>query len=375
MEAGLNARHDSIRFSFFLRAFLMIRLPKGLIFEGFSVAASAIMIGWLTSVTSPTTGVLNLFATGAGAGFCSTFISSRSRRKDLSTSCSEKHDSSRGGLPAEGAVLSPMLPPTRDISSRENSSPPAQDQAVDTVIEWLASRKIHAASPVASDLGTDSVFNRQALFMGAGLDDSVQPPLLLPLLKSIKWSVANKKSIRYVIGDPTQRRIAAVTNLCTGLLNQSLLSSYRYDRKNKVISAEIQDRKDIRFFFGGGWFERYICQSLVRLLRQKRVAFEYATNLMVRFPNGDRFELDIFFLIDGLPLLIECKTGGAFQAHLQKFRDHLERLSVPAERGLFIILDLDPARAVELSGFWGYRVVNQNQFPAAVEAIVGSFSG
>jgi hypothetical protein len=269
MDEGSNARHDSIRFSFFLRAFLMIRLPKGPIFEGFSVAASAIMIGWLMSVTTPTTGVFNLFATGAGAGFCSTFISSRSRRKDTSTPWSEKHDSSRNGLPAEGAVLSPMPPQTRDISSQENSSPPAQDRAAATVIEWLASRKIHAESPVASDLGTDSIFNRQALFMGAGLDDSVQPPLLLPLLKCIKWSIANKKSIRYVIGDPTQRRIAAVTNLCTGLLNQSLLSSYRYDRRNKVIFAEIQDRKDVRSFFGGGWFERYVCLSLASLLRRQ----------------------------------------------------------------------------------------------------------
>ena len=315
------------------------------------------------------------FATGAGAGFCSTFVSSRSRRRDPSTPWSQKPDSSRIGLPAEGAALSSMPHQRRDISSKENSSHPAKDRAVATVIEWLASRKIHAESHDASVHGTDSIFNRQALFMGTGLDDSDQPPLLLPLLKSMKWSVANKKSVRYVIGDPTQRRIAAVTKLCTGLLSQSLLSSYRYDKKNKVIYAEIQDRKDVRFFFSGGWFERFVCLSVVKLLRRQAVAFEYAKNLKVRFPNGNRYELDLFFLLEGIPLLIECKMGGDYPAHLQKFGDHLDDLSVPAERGLFIILDLDPARADELSGFWDYRVVNQNQFPAAVEAIVGSFSG
>ncbi|MEA5451851.1 hypothetical protein VB780_24965 [Leptolyngbya sp. CCNP1308] len=152
--------------------------------------------------------------------------------------------------------------------------------------------------------------------------------------------------------------------------DDTLFSSYRYSKDDKTIHAVLQDRGDIRSFFNGGWFERYIHHKISELLQQSQLPYDCLANPVVKFSNGDSFELDLLFLISGEPLLIECKTGGDYNAHLKKFSDHRKRLSISPEKAFLVMLDLEDAKTERLSQFWKFQVVNQDRLIALIEKMI-----
>ena len=178
----------------------------------------------------------------------------------------------------------------------------------------------------------------------------------------MKWAISQNRGIQFHLKNANQSQITIQTQFCNHLLKDTLLSSYRYSRNDRTIHAAIQDRADIRSFFNGEWFERYIAYKICNLIQDLDLDYAYLMNPIIRFSNGDSFELDIFFLIADQPLLIECKTGGNVEAHLKKFADHRKRLSMSSSHAVLIILDLEDEQAEKLSHFWGVTMTNQRNF-------------
>ncbi|QQE64895.1 hypothetical protein GFS31_15780 [Leptolyngbya sp. BL0902] len=260
-----------------------------------------------------------------------------------------------------------------DSSSEDESviaSTNIRRQSDDLVIDWLLAREIKVENHRLLDQNVDEIFNRHAVFLGNHLKDENQQPLLSPLLKRIKWSISKNRGVQYHLKNSSQLQIKTSTQFCCNLRDDTLLSSYYYSKNDKIIHAAIQDRGDVRRFFNGEWFERFIYYRMTELLSRLDLAHACLINPVIQFPNGDRFELDLLFLVGGEPLLVECKTGGDFNAHLRKFSDHLKRLSIPPERGFLVILDLEDAQIERLSQFWKFRVVNQDRFVPLLEELI-----
>jgi hypothetical protein len=253
-------------------------------------------------------------------------------------------------------------------SQAPSSASSLQPHSPERVINWLATQKVSVEPP--RNLEDDAIFNQHAIYLGHNLNDENRQPLLAPLLKQIKWAIAQNRGIQYPLKNSTQLKIRVSTQFCNSLYKDTLLASYFYSKDEKTIHAAIQDRGDVRDFFNGKWFERFICHRVCELLNSLELTYAFLMNPIIKFPNADRFELDLLFLVDQKPLLIECKTGGDFNAHLKKFSDHCKRLAIPPASAFLVILDLEDAQTERLSQFWKFKVVNQASLLPLIQARV-----
>jgi hypothetical protein len=237
---------------------------------------------------------------------------------------------------------------------------------------WLSTKNVSVEDSRIPDVYADEIFDKQATYIGKNLSNQVNDSSLMPLLKQIKWTISTNRKLQYHLKNSTQQQIQTITRFCHNLHKDTLLSSYYYDKERKVIHAAVQDRGDIRKFFNGEWFERFIFQQISETLQHLELSYTYLINPFIRLTNGDGFELDLLFLVGEKPLLVECKTGGDFNIHLKKFSDHCKRLSIPPERALITMLDLEDAQTEKLSQFWKFRIANQNNVIPVIQGILNN---
>lgn len=243
------------------------------------------------------------------------------------------------------------------------------------VIQWFADRNIRVENYRQAAPDTDEIFNRHAKTLGDRYKDDDDQPLLAPLLKQMKWAIARNRGLQHHLKSSNQQQITTQTQFCNQLLRDSLLSSYFYNKNTKTIHGAIQDRTDVRHFFNGEWFERFICYKTEAILHALNVEYSYLMNPIIQYDNKDTFELDLFFLVNGEPILIECKTGGDFNQHLKRFESHRDRLSIAPDHAFLVILDLEDVQTQRLSKFWNFKVVNPKTYAAVLpESLTTSIS-
>ncbi|MBE9098676.1 hypothetical protein [Vacuolonema iberomarrocanum] len=262
-------------------------------------------------------------------------------------------------LPPEVVSLTTSQPPPAAAMNGRSLLPTLSTvERATPVIQWFTDRDIRIENYRQADADTDEIFNRHAKTLGDRHKDDEGRPLLAPLLKQMKWAIAKNRGLQHHLKGATQQQITTQTQFCNHLLRDSLLSSYFYNKTTKIIHGAIQDRTDVRHFFNGEWFERFICHKTEAIFQDLNVEYFYVMNPVIQYDNGDTFELDLFFLINGIPILIECKTGGDFNQHLKRFESHRNRLAIEPEQAFLVILDLEDAQTQRLSKFWNFKVVN-----------------
>lgn len=235
---------------------------------------------------------------------------------------------------------------------------------VEQAIAWLKTRGISVENHSQYNLDADPIFNKIALHLGKHYSN------LAELYHELKKSANSGRASRVDLQNKTQTDVSNFTNFCTMLEQSSLLSEYKYFRAEKMIRANVQNRGDIKNFFTGFWFERYIYQTVSQIVIDKNLVHTCLINPQIQFANGNRFELDLLFLIEGQPLWIECKTGKEYNAHLQKYSQHRNALGIPKERSLLVILDIPETQTIDLTKLWNMTVVNEYNFAQAIKDVL-----
>lgn len=227
-------------------------------------------------------------------------------------------------------------------------------------IAWLGTRNIQVERFYQGSTDEAVVFDRIALILGQQFE------LLGALYRVIKRSASQGGNVSFSVEGSSQRERGAMTNFCTLLQRYGMLSSYRYDRPKQELVLEVQPRSDIRKFFTGIWFERYVYQVVVKVLRQEGSDYSVLMNPQVLLPNGDRFEFDLLFLVEGQPLWCECKTGRGINKDLVKYSKHRQTLGVPKERSLLVMLGYSATQSEALERLWEMTAASER----SVEALV-----
>lgn len=319
------------------------------------VGLASVAVGAATSALAPNPAAVGLVGGGVGAGACSALVLRRRRSTsaaavELSAELRSADTVAPPRLTVPAVAAAPGAAPPRPPSPRSPSTSSAEAPA-SAVVSWLADRGITVVSHATPDPARDPIFDRQALVLGKAVRDKQGQPLLLPLLKRLNWAVSNGRGLSFDLRSASQDQISGMTRVCSGLLKDSLLAEYRYRKGSKLLQVTVQDRGDIRSFFSGGWFERFVCISLQKALLPQRKDLAWLMNTKIIFPNGAKHELDLLVLIDLDPLLMECKSGGDYNAHLRKFSDHIKRLSIQPHQAMLVILDLPAEDSSRLSAF------------------------
>jgi TolA-binding protein len=198
-------------------------------------------------------------------------------------------------------------------SSHDQNSPPRADSRMskDNVlnhqaIAWFKTHHTPVTQFHRTQPEVDEIFDRLAFLLGKGYETQQ----LKPIYEQLKRAAIQGNQIRMNIANQGRDGIGYWTNFCSILARHSFLSHYHYSSQSKNLHAVIQQRGDIIRFFTGTWLERFVCQTVLQNLKFKRLNYSYLINPHVDFPERN-FELDLFFLVQGEPLWIECKTSKA----------------------------------------------------------------
>jgi len=213
----------------------------------------------------------------------------------------------------------------------------------------------------------EEVFNKLAIYLGEKYAD------LSYFYIQLKRSFSKGQNLSVNLASRSKAEITYTTQFCSRMSDYAFLSSYQYDRKNKMLYASPQKKGLVINFITGGWFERYIYLSLCQLLRQSKQFYKSILNPQIVLQNGEDFELDILFLVNNKPFWIECKTGD-YQNHVTKYSKMRSVLSIPKDCSLLVILGIREQLTQELTSLHDIHVANENNFLATAESLILGYS-
>lgn len=237
-----------------------------------------------------------------------------------------------------------------------------REEGDNAVIDWLSSLDI-VVKTYKQPSAADTVFDQVAVFLGERFHS------VWKVHEQIRKTLSTGNSFKIHLGSSTQEEIANSTQLCTILYEYAFLSSYRYHKSSKVISATAQRVGSVINFFSGGWFERFVYLKTTSLLNEYQMKYRVLLNPQISLPSGDDFELDLFFLVHDLPLWIECKTGD-YQPHIVKYAKMRKTLAIDKERSLLTVLGISDQLTFHLSNVHNVIVTNESNFLPKVSNIL-----
>lgn len=243
-------------------------------------------------------------------------------------------------------------------SSQESTIPSLQEATIEVeeeneAIAWFRERQIEVQFR-SNDM---EVFDRFALDLGDHYD------VLAPVLVQMRRAFLRKqRDFHYALGEISEEMISRCVGFGHNLLNAELLVEFHYDRATKTVRGTMADQPDLAEFFMGVWFERYIYQKVVNLLRERDLKFSSLSHVTVILPNRDRFELDLFFLVEDESLLIECFTDRDIDRAIQRISQSGQRLEISDSRIFCIGLEMTLAQIAELHQQHRVTVGNRETF-------------
>lgn len=259
----------------------------------------------------------------------------------------------------------PSLIPSKDVIAPKVEPP--RREAAQKAIVWLAAQQVNVNSYRQLNPDVDIIFNNLAVYLGERYSS------LGDLHTQIKRSITTQSHCGFSLLNKSQQDILNCTQFCSKLNDYSLLSMYNYSKSKKLIQGALQRRGDVTKFLNGEWFERFVYHQVSKLLSSQRLNSECMMNPILAFPNGDRFELDLVFMIEGRPLWIECKTGNNYNTCLERYSTHRKILGVPKERAILVILGISKEQTKNLTNLWDITVANTDNFVQVVKDAINFF--
>ncbi|MGR9116580.1 MAG: hypothetical protein ACU85E_12500 [Gammaproteobacteria bacterium] len=265
--------------------------------------------------------------------------------------------------------LETLLPP-KDASVDAPKSVVSSDEEIDLhnttamrnsaqfkpIIDWFDNKQIQVDVNLQA-LDTQGFYDEIAIDLGGNYD------VLGNILEKIKKTQrSNYTTLALNISKHSQKEIKLITGFCKDLYDYSFVTKYFYNKNEKRIHLTLQSAPAIINFFNGEWLEWYVFMKLVKVFYEKKDLFSCLRSFTVNFPNEDKHEIDIFFLINSrIPLFIECKSG-EFRSMIEKYNRLRKRLSIDKANFLVLVLGLSEEQTNGLTNMYDVTFVNEKNF-------------
>ncbi|PSN12796.1 hypothetical protein C7293_18660 [filamentous cyanobacterium CCT1] len=239
----------------------------------------------------------------------------------------------------------------------------SEDEAAQTIIQWFNRRGIDVQNYYEPDDRVDDLLDGLSLYLGDHYST----------LSQFHWRLRNSLGRRaYISLDDFNPSGKSIHNQFLKKLRSCDYLSFGKIIKGKdghdYILAAPYTRSDVQGFLDGGWFERFVYYKIVELLNSEGVEYQHLRNLKITYQDGQNAELDLFFLINDIPLLVECKAGQDFD--MRQVDGYRDRLNLEASQALLVSLNIDDAEAHLRSINWKLGVANQNTFLDHIREII-----
>ncbi len=92
-----------------------------------------------------------------------------------------------------------------------------------------------------------------------------------------------------------------------------------------------------------------------------------ARNLVLDF-GKEKAELDVFGLVGGLPVCIECKSG-EFRSRIERYQELRKKLGLDSRAFIVCVAGLEDGSLTGLSSMYKLTFVNESTLPQHLEKI------
>ncbi len=222
------------------------------------------------------------------------------------------------------------------------------------IIEWFARRKIFIEVN-ADAVDSTGFFDEMAVLLGSDID------AYKGIVDKIRY-VQQKgfTDVKFNLKDKSQELIKKITFLLQELYKSFFLSKYFYHRESKVIHIKLQTIPLVVRFFNGEWFEWLIYMRLQDFCKEGNISLVALRSLMMELSNKDRYEIDVFGLLNGTtPLYIECKTG-EFRSQIEKYMGLRKRVGIDKDNFVVCVLGLSKQECAGLGQMFGLTFANED---------------
>jgi hypothetical protein len=230
------------------------------------------------------------------------------------------------------------------------------------ILSWFAARNVDAEVN-NNALDTTGFFDEIAVELGDNYD----------VLKEVSRRIASSQRGNYTstnlnLAKYSQKDLKTLQRFCRNLHQYSFISKYFYHKNDKRAHLKLQTATPIVQFFNGEWLEWYGFIKIITLCQAKGVDFSCLRSISVKFSNEDKHELDLFFLINGIPLCIECKSG-EFRSMIEKYSTLRKRLKLEKNQFWLLGLDLSDEQAQGLTAMYDLQFVTLAGLEEALNSI------
>lgn len=194
------------------------------------------------------------------------------------------------------------------------------------------------------------------------------------VLNKIRWAQREgRPSFAIHLAKKSAEESQAINAFCQKLYDTTLLAKILFNANEQKLTAFVQGSKNVQEFFNGAWLEWHALMSFLTCGQQQKRSFSCTRNLNITLGNGDKFELDVFGLIDSTPVCIECKSG-EFRPHIEKAQILRKKLGIDSRNFIMCISGLDADSLPGLSAMHKLTFANEATLAQQLKSIVFSAS-
>jgi len=205
---------------------------------------------------------------------------------------------------------------------------------------------------------SDAIINSLGDFLGNNYN------CLRELMGRIKRGMHNGDNISLSLKEYSQKDLSNVCQFATRLHQIAFLEQYSYQRSpHFMLRAKCTCLPRAQNFFAGKWLERYALVCLQRAIERlsqssgQALEFSYMLNPQVILPNGDDFELDMLWQLEGRFFWLEAKSGD-YQQHIAKYARVAKILGLGQTQSIMLLADIDQANSQALTSLFDMQVLN-----------------
>lgn len=258
-------------------------------------------------------------------------------------------------------TLSKEITPLYEITAEVAEIETAEDTKEEDAIEKFLSSKNIKIKVVPPEDAADAVINSLADFLGNHYD------ALSELLGKIKRNMQRGGFITLSIKDYTQKDISDICQFCTRLHEIAFLEQYKYFKSPQfLIKAKTTTLPAAQNFFSGKWLERFVLLTVQKSVNTvsreigRELDFSYLINPQIILPNGNDFELDLIFHVNGAYYWVEAKTGD-YQQHISKYSKMSKLIGLDYQHSIMVLTDIQPEKTNALTSLFSMTVYGLSQ--------------
>lgn len=253
------------------------------------------------------------------------------------------------GLPSPTSTAQTAL----DEIDLANTDQLASELQHGPIYDWFLQKQIKVQADTRS-VDTTGFFDEVAVSIGGNL------LVLKEVLDRIRWAQQKEYSSATIhLGKKSEDDARAITTFCQQLYDFSFVAKCFHNRQENNIRLIVQTAPAIRNFFNGEWLEWYALMNCLQYAKARKKRFSCARKLVVSLQNNERYEIDVFMLIDGnLPICVECKTG-EFRQDIDRFLTLRKRLGINGKNFIMCVTGLGEEQARGLTTMYDMTFTNE----------------